>query len=106
MVMKASAKLKINSEKSNGLKWRKSVTTPSGNLSIKFPKAPAMISKKDFFFKLSFSSKKIFKKYIVIRKTIINRIYLETKLFKSRKLNAIPELKTIKKSIKGRKSFC
>ena len=31
----------MNNEKSNGLKWRKSVTTPSGNLSIKFPKAPA-----------------------------------------------------------------
>ena len=96
----------MNNEKSNGLKRRKSVTTPSGNLSIKFPKAPAIINKKDFFFKLSFSSKKIFKKYIVIKKTIINKIYLETKLFKSRKLKAIPELKTIKKSINGRKSFC
>ena len=47
--------MKINNEKSKGLKWRKSVTTPSGNLSIKFPKAPAIISKKDFFFKHSSS---------------------------------------------------
>ncbi len=52
----------MNNEKSNGLKCRKSVTTPSGNLSKKFPKAPAIISKRDFFFRSSFSSKKILKK--------------------------------------------
>ena len=41
----------------------------------------------------------------VIKKISINNIYLETKLFRSKKLKAIPELKTIKKSINGRKSF-
>ncbi len=41
-----------------------------------------------------------------MKKIATNRIYLETKLLKSRKLNAIPELNTIKKSINGIKSFC
>ena len=61
IVIYASAKLKINNEKSKGLKWRKSVTTPSGNLSIKFPKAPAIISKKDSFSNYLFHPKKSLK---------------------------------------------
>ena len=103
--IEASAILNIKNEKSAILRCKKSVTSPSVNLSIIFPIAPPNINDKEYCFRLSVSFLINLNTLITIRMPINVRIFEITLLPISKKPNATPELKVKYKSMKGRNSY-